>query len=357
MAGIKSPIHHTLYPHSLADVILRRIRGAAHKERWGLRLMQLAWTAGPVTYLALQGGYMIGYGKSAPNQLFIYFAGYTLVAGLFALVMRFLYQITRGGEKDEDLESLQKVFDLLPERIIEVRDMQLGQLYPEGRCILGAKYLLENPDASPDAVRTAVLDLTENRDLADIMHDMEVYRRYGLRVRAGEKAEQAKLLLELFRDRLAEKSGDVARLVWFRAAGEGPSRRVGRRRTRGFLGRIIIAAESDNLNLMSLVDVEEVCMLTFELICGRRFPVFQTRYSGDKSYTEAAARLSRARRDYRTAVYVRNSRLRVLAERLYASSAEVGPRGRDRRTAGQGIRRVLALLPQIRSARAVQEKS
>ena len=64
---------------ALAHIILRRIRGAVGKEHLGKTLLQLAWTAGPVTYLALQGGYFIGYGKSAPVQVFIYFAGYTVV--------------------------------------------------------------------------------------------------------------------------------------------------------------------------------------------------------------------------------------------------------------------------------------
>ena len=43
-----------------------------------------------------------------------------------------MYRLTRGGEKDEDLESLQRVFDLLPDRITEVRDMQLALLDPAG---------------------------------------------------------------------------------------------------------------------------------------------------------------------------------------------------------------------------------
>jgi hypothetical protein len=339
----------------LSDLILRRVRGAAGKERYGRAFLRLAWTAGPVTYLALQGGYHIGYGTSAPPQLFIYFAGYTLIAGIFALAIRFIYNLTRGSDKDEDRRSLDRVFTMLPDRIIEIRDLQLRALDGFGRRVLGAKYLLENPDATAEAVATAMMDLTGDKELAAMMRDVEVYRRNGLLVRAEEKSEILKEKLKSYSHELAEVSAEVSRLVWLRAAGSVPSKRLGRIRTRGFIGRVLAAEEADNLNLMSLVDAEEVCVLVFELICGRRYPHFQVRYYGDKAYTDAARRLAQTRREYRAAVYVRNSRLRVLAERLYAVPEErrrgwFGSRGQ-----GKGIRRILASLPQIRSARLLQE--
>lgn len=342
--------------YSLTDSILGRVRGAARKERWGRTFLQIAWTAGPVTYLALQGGYYIGYGKSAPIQVFFYFAGYTVIAAVFALAVRFLYNMTRGSEKDADRLSLQRVFDLLPDRIIEVRDLQLSGLDPFGRKVLGAKYLLENPDAGAEAAATALMDLTGDKEIAAAMRDVEVYRRYGLMVRAQEKSTVLKEHLEQYRDFLASTSEEVSKLVWLRAAGMGPSRRLGRTRTRGFIGRVLAAAEADNLNLMSLVDVEEVCILVFEMICGRRYPYFKLRYYGDKAYTEAARRLSHTRREYRASVFVRNSRIRVLAERLYAASDEKkeGIRG-EAKKGRKAIRRVLASFTQIRSARILQE--
>ncbi len=333
----------------LARTILRRIRGAAGKERLGRTLLQLAWTAGPVTYLALQGGYFIGYGKSAPVQVFVYFAGYTAVAGLFALILRFLYHLTRGGEKDDDLQSLEHLFDLLPARITDVRNMQMEELDTPGRKVLGAKYILENPDASPGAVSTALIDLTGDRKLAELVHDIEVYRSAGLVRRTLDLSEVARKHLETLRDSLAAVSPEAARLAWLRAAGEYPAESQGRIRTRGFLGRIISASESDNLNLMSLIDAEEICVLIFELICGRRFPVIEVRYSGNRAFTEAAAQLQKARREYRAAVYARNSRIRVLAERLYKLKI-------PGEKPGSGIRKVLASLPQVRSAVLLQEK-
>ncbi|WP_319563257.1 hypothetical protein [Marispirochaeta sp.] len=344
---------------SLTDSILSRVRGAAKKERWGKTFLQIAWTAGPVTYLALQGGYYMAYGKSAPMQVFFYFAGYTVIAAVFALAVRFLYNMTRGSEKDADHRSLQRVFDLLPDRIIEVRDLQLSDLDLFGRTVLGAKYLLENPNAGAEAVATALMDLTGDKEIAAAIRDVEVYRRYGLIVRTQEKSTVLKEYLERHRDLLAATSEEVARLVWLRAAGMGPSRRLGRTRTRGFIGRVFAAAEADNLNLMSLVDVEEVCILVFELICGRRYPYFKVRYFGDRAYTEAARRLYHARREYRASVFVRNSRIRVLAERLYAAEDQPGKeRGEGRAETKKGrnaIRRVLASFTQIRSARILQE--
>ena len=341
---------------TLASALILRMRGAAQKERWGMSLLQIAWTAGPVTYMALQGGYYVGYGKAAPNNLFLYFAIYTVIAGAFALIVRFLYAMTRGLDKDKDRQALERVFDSLPGRILEIREMQIRALGEEGRRILGAKYLLEDFDTEPDAVAAAFMELTQDREIALLAHDMEVLRNRGLGVPAEAKAESLRHLIRPHLPGLKVKSEEIVRLVERRLEGDGLLSRSRRLRTGGFLERVLSAHESDNLDLMSIVDAEEVCILVFELICGRRFPLFLVDYVGDRAFMDAAGRLAEARRDYRAAVNRRNNRLRTLAEMLYG---EPGAKRRGpavRRGDRTVIRRVLSSLPTIRSAQNLQDK-
>src|SRR6056297_1653991 len=99
----------------LGEDFIRRAAHAARKESWGRTVVQLAWTAGPVTYLALQGGYMLGYGTHAPSNLFIYFAIYTVIAGVFAIAVRFIYQFTRGQEQEKSEAALSYALVHLPD--------------------------------------------------------------------------------------------------------------------------------------------------------------------------------------------------------------------------------------------------
>ena len=347
----------------LASTVLRRLKGAARKEQWGGAFIKLAWTAGPVTYLALQGGYFIAYGETVPPLIVLYFGAYTMVAGLFALVTRFAYNVTRGSAREEDLMVLESVFNALPRRIVEIRNLQLQSMDLLSRNVMNAKYLLENPQAGSDAVALAIKDITGDLELAEEMTALEIYRGNGLYFKAGEKSREILKLLEPHMAGLNRISENVGRMILDRASGETESHEYGRRRTSGFIGRVLLASENDSLDYMTLQDAEEVCILVFELLNNRVFPHYTTEYKGDKKYREAAQRLSRTRRDYRRHVYRRNSAIRVLAEELYKEKqtrdGKKSPVNLSRWQAGKkrtGIQRLLASIPQIRSARNMQRR-
>jgi hypothetical protein len=343
----KNTPHTTLLSADrLAETILDRMINAARMERWGKAFMQIAWTAGPVTYLALQSGYQIAYGKSAPSEVFIYFAGYTVVAGIFALVARFFYNFARQPSS-KDQNSLKQIFTLLPTHIIEIRDLQLSLLNEHDRRILATKYLLESPDADTESLATASKELVQNQYITELVRQSETYRRNGLLTRFREKNQELKELLSPQLELIRKDSEEVAQLIWQRISGIVPSKQLGRMRLKGFISRVLAAGENDDLDLMSLNDVEEVCIFAFELICGKRFPFFQFKYLGHKEYTDAAKKLTKTRREYWAAIYKRNSLLRVIAEMLYSKKDIKNPRGK-------GIHRMISSLSKIRSAHLLQ---
>lgn len=298
-----------------------RLSQALRRESWGRTVIQLAWTAGPVTYLALNGGYYIGFGVPAPPELFFYFGAYTVIAGLFAVMVRVGYNALRGHEHERMEGALTEVMGRIPELIAAVRDRSLEYYDGDDRDLLAAKYLLDNADASEQAVGQAVLDLTGNVPLSDAVRSIEVFRRAGLSVRVRDLSQMYADSLAQALPRIEQRSPAVAGEVRRRFAGLVPQKRQGRVRTEGFIERVLSAGEQDNYDLMSLGDGEEMLTLAFELLAGRSFTLFTLQWVGRSTLRDVDRRLERARRELREAIHVRNSRLRILAEYLNESES------------------------------------
>ncbi len=299
-----------------AQSFYERLHHAVRKESWGRSLLQLAWTAGPVTYLALQGGYLLGYGSTAPPGVLIYFAAYTLIAGAAAIVVRLVYNATRGKQLDEATAQLQSCLDRLPRLIQASRSRALSHYQDDAARVVATGYLLENPDATEVAIETALNEIDAPELVVRTVVRADVMRRNGLSAAALAPDFFALDQLAVFLRELRVRSPDVARLVEERSSGIATTQRRGRQRTEGFIERVIFSAAVDDDTVMTEGDVEEVFSVVTELLIGRSYPLLVFRYEGNRTVRDAFIRFERARRAYRSAVVVRNSRLRMVAEHL-----------------------------------------
>ncbi|MFP4485187.1 MAG: hypothetical protein ACLFO1_10080 [Spirochaetaceae bacterium] len=304
-----------------ADRFINRLSSAVRRESWGRTALQLAWTAGPVTYLGLQAGYRIGFGEAAPPDLFLYFAIYTVVAGVFAILIRIGYSVLHGQEKEEASTTLRDVVDKIPDLIGAVRNVSLEDYDAADRRVIAARYILENPDASEAAVGQVIEDVTGDSVLASAARTVEIYRRAGLKTAIWDVHAEHEARLARALERLKERSITVAELIQKRFIGLAAGKRRGRHRTEGFIERVLVSGETDDFTLMTFVDVEEVLTVAFEFLVGREFPVLKLEYVGAREFTDTSKALENARRDFRTAVRIRNSRLRIMAELLNESKA------------------------------------
>lgn len=298
---------------------IRRISHAAGKEKWGLRILQLAWTAGPVTFLALQGGYLLGYGKSAPLNLIIYFAFYTVFTGILAIIIKFIYQMTRGKEIEKLEEAINQAFIRLPDIILFTRNETLNYYSEVDRNFLTARYLLENPDSGIEAVKAAVYDVTKDTSLRFAIERIEIFRENGLFTRINDECSKVTAKLDKALKKIEPSSPTVATLLEKRFSGTPPSRQTGRVRTEGFISRVLSAGENETYNTMTLHDAEEIFTLAYELLANRDIPMLQLKYTGSKEFTKTSEDFDSARITFRKAAYLRNSKLRELAE-LFSSS-------------------------------------
>ncbi|NIV32001.1 MAG: hypothetical protein GWN58_21715, partial [Anaerolineae bacterium] len=95
---------------------------------WALTLAQLLWTAGPVTFLALQGGSLLGYGEPVKFQTYLFFAIYVMIAAIIGVVARIMATTIRGRKQDKARANITRTLDLIPDLIFTARDLHLGTL-------------------------------------------------------------------------------------------------------------------------------------------------------------------------------------------------------------------------------------
>lgn len=298
----------------------RRIaRAVAHKS-WKWTLLNLAWTVGPVTFIGLQVGSLAGFGKTAANETFIYFAVYTAIAGLCAAVGSIFYDAFQKPKIQREQQRLLSVIDHLFSLMLATRNAILEELEPNERRIMSAYYILSGSGVNPSAVGTAVMDLTQNTELARLARRVDVFAEQGMDVRVRETWQDIEPRLEGIREELENVAPQAYTLLLEHLRGGAPRVQNGIERSDGFIERVLSAADEEDEARMTLHDAYEMLALAFELLNGRRIPMLDVRFEGDSAFERAQKAYDEARQQYRIALRRRNSRIRLLAERLYAET-------------------------------------
>lgn len=280
---------HALERHGTA--FIDRLSEAIRQESWKLRLLALAWTAGPVTYVALYFGFQLGYGKQPPRELFIYFGGFTLITGLLSIAVGVFHRATVEAKRKAVKNMITDVIARLPDLIISVRNLGVMRLSTEKRRLRGVVYLLSDPDATESSIETAIEDLTGNRELARRFRRLESFRKKGLSILVRDEAEKIRHEYDAQIKSVEEKSPYISHLLENRLAGRIPSKRLGQRRQYGFLQRIIQAVNEGNEERIELNDTMEMFKLILELLLDREFTVLRWKLSGRHPMVEASKKL------------------------------------------------------------------
>lgn len=274
-------------------IFLAHLAAAIKEESWRLRLLSLAWTGGPVTFLALLIGFWVGYGKVPPKQLYIYFGAYTVITGFISIMVGIVHRATVAARRQAMENLLSEVIAKIPDLIISLRNLSTFTLPPDERRLRGATILLSDPDATEASIETAVEDLTGSASLARHFRRLESFRKKGLMGLVREEA--AKIGEEyrpLARDLFA-RSPHAALLLEDRLAGRIPSKRLGLRRRYGFIQRTIDAVETGRLEEMKPVDIEDLLKLLLELLMDRHFVILRWKLAGEHPLVAASRNLER----------------------------------------------------------------
>ena len=321
---------------------IQQVVETVQRVPWSVTFAELAWTAGPVTFLAAQGGYWFGYGKLLPGETLAFFVAYTALAGIIGQGVRIFYRAIQGRRQQERYAALTTAIDVLPELVFAVRDLSLEPLAPEARRREAAWLLLRKGDPGPYAASMAVEDLTGSSRLALTVARMEGLRRAGLHRRVRDLLDEDASQIRLVLDELRETAPAMAATLRARLYQGPPTLKQGVAREEDFVERVLAAIGDDNESLMTLADVEEMFTLAFELINGRTIPMLVFDYRGRWELARATDNLEAARADFQVARVLGHNRLRALVAYLVEQGAD------PELAEGVGSRRQVDLLATVR---------
>ena len=293
--------------------ISQRIASAAAQKSWKWTFLNLAWTAGPVTFIALQGGHYIGFAKAAPTQSFIYFAGYTIIAGVLAVMASLGHDIFYKPKVRSEQELLLRVNDQLFNLMLASRNAILEQYDRDERKILAAYFLLQGAAIAPSVVGTAVRDLTGSTRLANAARRIESFADQGMESRIADEYAEISEELYAVRERIDAVTAKAFVLLEKRMRGIMPRIQDGIARTEGFIERTLRAAEEEDASLMTLYDAYAMISLAYEMLNGRRIALLDMRVQGDEALERVQIQLDESRHQYRLSLRRRNSAIRLFA--------------------------------------------
>lgn len=307
--------------------------------------MQIFWTGGPVTSIALIAGYYIGYGTMPSIELIIYFVCFSLFTGVMGLVAKVIYDGTRGHLDQQSDKDIQRVTGKLADLILIARDKVVQGYEGDARNREAALQLLRRVDLTPYGVAIAFSDLTGNKEIGDIMGQISAYRRIGVQTKVREIYSNNRESINTIAKELQEKSPESARELkqWFTGKSSGRLK-YGVPREEFFLQRVMSAIENNNPYIMTFRDVEEMMILAFELISGREIPTLIFSYSGRWKYAERLNELEIKRSRFRVAQARGGNRIRALASYLVETkiaSPEELPEGMDINELVQKVTKVM----------------
>ncbi|MCM5703269.1 hypothetical protein [Larsenimonas salina] len=299
---------------------IRRITQAVEKVPWSISLMQILWTAGPVTLIGAWGGYLMGYGKAPTMENYVFFISYTVITGVAGVLANLVHHLTRGRQYERTEAKISRVIDTLPDLILTTRNLIVESLEGDARRREAAAMLLRKQDLSPEGVELAVQELLNDADSARIIARIDIYRRVGLYARIRDLNSLYSDTLEPQFTDLADVAPEAIGLLRDRFYGIAPNLHHGVPRDDNFLERILAASEQDNDLLMTLQDVEELLILAFELISGREITMLTFEYRGQWHLARALDQLEDARARYRIAQATGLSRVKALTVYLAEQS-------------------------------------
>jgi len=323
----------------------RRLKKSLNKIKWSHALMQIFWTAGPVTTLGLIGGYYIGYGTMPSLQLLIYFISFTVFSGIIGLIAKVVYDGTRGHLEEQTERDILAVTDKLADLILVARDKIVQDQEGKFRQREAALQLLRRVDLTPYGVTIAFTDLTDNREIGEIMGRIFAYRKIGLQTKVRDLYSIYRKEIDDIASDLEKKSPGAAKelKLWFKGNLSGRLK-YGVRREKHFLQRVMSAIENNNPFIMTFRDVEEMMILAFELISGREIPTLIFSYPGNWKYASALDEVEKKRSLYRVAQARGGNRIRALASYLTESqfvAAEEIPEDLDINTLIKNVTEVI----------------
>ncbi len=296
------------------DNLINNIKREFKNEQWYWHVVNLAWTAGPVTFIAVYTAHYIGYGQFTSIKTIIYFGLYTVFAGLFALAFQTVKNASVNPKLIEFKYELHFVIDRLLAYIYFCKEHHILSLSPSQRDMMAAWYVLSSSTSDIAMIQHAVYLCTKQKDLAEAIEHIEFYRKQGFANQLTEKYKRIENSLDKAFSHIELTFPSLAKTLKERFKGNIKNTKLGIERPQGFLSRLITAADQENQEDRHIRTEDAIALLnlTIELVLNRKIltlhPEFESEKNLEKLFREYEAKIS----DFKLIRRLRNNKAREL---------------------------------------------
>ena len=159
--------------------LINNVKQEIKNEHWYWHVINLAWTAGPVTFIAVYAAYYVGYGQLTSIKTIIYFGLYTILAGLLAIIFQTFKNASINQKLTDFKYELNHVIDRMLVYIYFCKEEQILSLPENQRGMMAAWQVLNSTISDIEIIKHAVYLCTKQKKLEEAIGYIEFFRHQG----------------------------------------------------------------------------------------------------------------------------------------------------------------------------------
>lgn len=293
------------------EQLINNIKAEIKKEPWYWHLLNLAWTAGPVTIITVYIAYYIGYRKLIHFETIIYFGAYTVFAGLFAIIFQTVKNAAITPQLREYKYQLHLVIDKFLDYTYFCKENLAFSLPTNQQDMMYSWWVLTSSTSDINMIQQAVFLATKNKELTESIKQIEFFRKLGLDKQLLIEFDRVKDQFQKATQKIAPIFPSLAEVLEMRFKGKIRSTKTGVERPQGFLSRILNAADKDSREYVGIEDLIAVLNLSIELIMDRKILVFYPEFN-DKNFEVFFNEYEEKISDFKLSKRLRNNNVKEL---------------------------------------------
>ncbi len=299
------------------ETLAKNLKHEMKKEAWYWHVINLAWTAGPVTFIAVYISYYIGYGKFTSIKTIIYFGMYTVFAGLFAIIFQAVKNAAVNAQIDKYTYQLNFIIDKYLEYISFCKESQIFQFPEKQRDLMSAWWVLTSSNSDIDMIQHAVYLATKRKDLAEAIQKIEFYRKQGFNQQLMNEYLKIEGKLEKCLEKMEPVFPTLANTIRERFQGKAKNTKQGMERPQGFLSRLMRFVDDDIEYSDEYTRFEDIIALfnfVIELVLNRKILVIEPDFKHNKEFDKLIHEYEAKISDFKLIRRQRNNKTREMID-------------------------------------------
>jgi|GEM_PF-6669172 len=285
------------------------LRLVLRQEKWFLIILWMLWLVGPVTYLSLQAGSYVGYGKVAPIETFVYFAIYTLITAAFTVISRVFNSVIVIPKQIKQDKLIDNTINRLFMIFFAARNEHLKNYSTEDRYIIAAWWHILSSSTENIDLQDLIYKISGNETLSALIKRVDYYRKQGFYILLNEEVKAHEEEIKVFIEELSDRFPAFASYIKDRFYGITPSLNIGQKRPAGFINRLSLVLEKSNSDHATGDDMLSMLHFSLELLLGRSIVTVYPKFYGLAKLEDARREFDKYLSDFRLAIRKRNDKM------------------------------------------------